>query len=208
MDILKKERNRVLKPGVLLLTIFFFFGKSFAQPAQDEQFLIDYNLEYNISENGETNVIHKTTITNIQNDVIPTTYSFSAKQLEIYDVSVQTNGKEVNPKVEKKDGETMVSVTIKDYAIGKGRQNIILLKYKTKSIAIKSGEIWNIYIPKIQALEGISGYDVKISIPKSFGNKVYISPAPEIQKDEEGNFIFLFTKNNFQSTGISAAFGD
>ena len=208
VDTFKNKRNHVLKPGVLLLTIFFLFGKSFSQPAEEEQFLIDYNLEYNISENGETNVIHKTTITNIQNDVIPTTYSFSAKQLEIYDVSAQTNGKEVNPKVEKKDGETMISVTIKDYTIGKGRQNTISLNYKTKSVAVKSGEIWNIYIPKIQTFEGISRYDVKISIPKSFGNKVYISPTPEIQKDEGENFVFLFTKNNFQSTGISAAFGD
>ena len=68
VDTFKNKRNHVLKPGVLLLTIFFLFGKSFSQPAEEEQFLIDYNLEYNISENGETNVIHKTTITNIQND--------------------------------------------------------------------------------------------------------------------------------------------
>jgi len=200
-----KSKKFILKAIIIICTIFLSCGKSLAQ---GDQFSIDYILEYDINENGETDVIHKAIITNLQNDVIPTIYTFSAKQLKIYDVSAKTNEKDTNPKVEEKNGETVISATIKDYAIGEGRQNTIILNYKTKSIAVKSGKIWNIYIPKIQAPEKASGYNIKISVPQSFGSKVYISPAPELQKEEDGKIAFYFTKENIQSSGISAAFGE
>lgn len=184
----------------------FLFFSPFSK-ALNEQFLIDYNLDYDIYESGETSVTQISTITNLQNDVIPTSFSFSAKRLEIYDVSEETNGKDTIPKIDENNDDTTISVTIKDYAIGKGRQNKITLKYKTKSIATKSGNIWNINIPKIQIPDTATLYDVKLTIPKSFGPKIYISPTPTIEKTDENNNIFYFTKDTFQSTGITAGFG-
>ncbi len=191
---------------LLIYFLIFLFLSPFSK-ALNEQFLIDYNLDYDIDESGETTVTQISTITSLQNDVIPTSFSFSAKQLEIYDVSAETNGKETIPRLNQENNDTTISVTIKDYAIGEGRQNKITLKYKTKSIATKSGNIWNISIPKIQIPELTSVYDIKITVPKSFGEKVYLSPTPTIEKSDENNNIFYFTKDTFQSTGISAGFG-
>ena len=190
-----------------VIFILIFFSLSPFSAAQEEQFSVDYNLDYNIDENGETTIIQIATITNLRNDVIPTSFSFSAKQLEIYDVSAETNGKVTVPKLNEENNNSTISVTIKDYAIGEGRQNKITLKYKTKSIAVKSGNIWNINIPKIQIPDTTTLYDVKLTVPKSFGSKVYVSPTPTIEKNDEKSNIFYFTKDTFQSTGISAGFG-
>ncbi len=175
---------------------------------QESQFLVDYNIEYSIQETGETKVTQTSTITNLKNDVIPTTYTFAAKQLKIYDVSAETNGKESQVKIEETKDETLISVTIENYAIGEGRQNNIILIYKTKSIANKTGKIWNIYIPRIQIPDTTSKYDVKLSIPASFGSKIYLSPTPVIEKIEGTSNNYYFTKEIFKTNGITAAFGE
>ena len=176
--------------------------------AQGEQFLIDYDINYKIGENGVTSITHQAIITNLQNDVIPTVYTFAAKQIKIYEVTSTTNDKKVEAKIEQKEDENLVSVTLENYAIGEGRQNTISLNYKTDDIASRSGKIWNIYIPKIEIPETTTLYNVRLSIPKSFGRKIYLSPTPVIEKDEGDNKIYYFTKETFKSTGIIAAFGD
>ncbi|NMB91526.1 transglutaminase domain-containing protein [candidate division WWE3 bacterium] len=179
-----------------------------AHADQESQFLIDYDIEYNIQEAGDTNVVQTATITNLKNDVIPTTYTFATKQLEIYDVEAETNNKSSQVRTEDKNGETLISVTISNYAIGEGRQNEIKLSYKTKNIATKTGKIWNIYVPKIQIPDTTTKYDVKLLIPISFGSKIYLSPTPVIEKKEGSNNTFYFTKEIFKTNGISAAFGE
>ncbi len=195
-----------IKPLFLFLLAFILLKPVSA--FDDPQFSINYDIKYTVEETGETSVTQEAIITNLRNDMIPTTYTFSARQLKIYDVSSTTNEKNSEVRIEEKEDENIISVTIENYAIGEGRQNKVVLNYKTKSVAGKSGEIWNIYIPKIQIPETTSLYNVKISIPASFGPKIYLSPTPAIEKIEDGNSVFYFTKEGFQSTGISGAFGE
>jgi transglutaminase-like putative cysteine protease len=176
--------------------------------AQEKQFLIDYDLDYQIGEEGNTSVTQKAVITNLQNDVIPTTYTFSANQLKISNVNAVTNGEEANVNIEGKGNENLISVVIENYSIGEGRQNTISLRYDTNDIASKSGKIWNIYVPRIQIPETTTLYNVKLSVPKSFGEKIYLSPTPVIEKDEEDTKVYYFTKETFNTTGIIAAFGE
>jgi transglutaminase-like putative cysteine protease len=202
---LLEKRLKFYLPLLVMLLVSFFPERT---RAQKEQFLIDYDINYEIEDNGVTSITHRAIITNLQNDVIPTVYTFAPKQLNIYDVYSTTNDEEVEPKIEHGDKESLVSVTLEDYAIGEGRQNTISLNYKTDDIASKSGKIWNIYIPKIEIPETTTLYNVRLSIPKSFGQKIYLSPSPVIEKDEAENKIYYFTKETFKSTGIIAAFGE
>lgn len=190
--------------AVVLSVLFFNTTPTYAE---NSQFIVDYNIQYSVTEAGETVVIQTSTITNLKNDTVPTVYTFSAKQLKIYDVSAVSNGKDAKPRIEQKNDETLVSVDINKYAIGEGRQNTITLTYKTKDIATKSGNIWNINVPRIQIPDTTSRYDVKLSIPASFGPKIYLSPTPVIEKKEGNNLAYYFTKETFQLTGITASFG-
>lgn len=196
--------TRIFRIFLFLFTSMIIHTNSFAQ----EEFSIDYNLDYKIQGNGETIINHQAEITNLRNDVIPTTYTFSTQQLKIYDVTAETNGKKSGPKNETKGEDTIVSVVIVDYAIGEGRRNKINLDYKTKDIAKKSGLVWNIFIPQIQIPEKTTMYNIKISVPKSFGPKIFLSPTPVIEKTEDDSYTYYFTKESLQSSGIIATFGD
>ena len=48
------------------------------------------------------------------------------------DVVATVNGKEITPKVISKDQETQIELMLSNAAIGEGRQNTIVLNYKTK----------------------------------------------------------------------------
>lgn len=197
-----------LASKVFALVFFTLFLAKTTNAANDYQFSIDYSINYTVLETGETSVLQKTIITNLVNEVIPTTYTFSAKQMKIYNVSAETNGKSSVVNTEETKGDTLISVTISNYFIGKGRQNEINLKYITRSIAQKNGNIWNINIPKIQVPETTTLYDVHLSIPASFGPKIYLSPTPITEKRESNATSFSFNKGSFTTSSITAAFGE
>ena len=200
-----KNISKTLITTILAINIFLI--STIIYKAEASQFIIDYKSEYSIDESGEAEVVHNATITNLQNDVIPMNYTLSAMDSDIYDVSAETNGKETEPRLKQDENSTNITVTIKDYSIGEGRQNQITIKYKSKGVAVKSGNIWNIYIPKIQIPDDTTAYDVKMSVPESFGSKVFLTPEPTIEKKEDSKNVFYFTKDTLESTGISAAFG-
>jgi len=173
-----KNISKTLITTILAINIFLI--STIIYKAEASQFIIDYKSEYSIDESGEAEVVHNATITNLQNDVIPMNYTLSAMDSDIYDVSAETNGKETEPRLKQDENSTNITVTIKDYSIGEGRQNQITIKYKSKGVAVKSGNIWNIYIPKIQIPDDTTAYDVKMSVPESFGSKVFLTPVPTI----------------------------
>lgn len=190
----------------LLFSILLVSGKVLA--SENNQFSINYDLEYDVLETGETQVTQNTTITNLKNDYVPTNYSFTAKHMKIYDVEAITNDKKSEAVVETRDDETLISVSINDYAIGEGRQNYISFKYKTTDIAKKTGKIWNIYIPRIQIPETTTLYNVRLLIPEDFGPKIYLSPTPVIERYENNKNTYYLTKETFVENGITAAFGE
>ncbi|HLD50912.1 hypothetical protein A3K34_02775 [candidate division WWE3 bacterium RIFOXYC1_FULL_40_10] len=175
--------------------------------AFEAQFATEYLVDFSIQQNGETQVNQQINITNLKDDVIATSYSFTIKYFEIFDVSAQANGNKATPKVETSGNETTIVVNIDDYVIGKGRQNKIELTYKTLDIATKVGEVWNINIPKTQLNNDTSSYNVTLEVKESLGPKIFISPVPDTEKSSDGNHVFNFTKESLRNTGISASFG-
>lgn len=172
-----------------------------------KQFLTDYAISYEIQPTGETQVIQNITITNLKSDVIATNFSHTLFQLDVYEITATVNNKNVDPKVEKKDQETQISLLISGGAIGEGRQNKIVLRYKTKNIATKTGDIWNIYIPKTQMSDATSAYNVTLAVPEVLGPKLYVSPLPVVEKNSTNVTTYSFTKEILSDKGITAAFG-
>jgi len=180
---------------------------SFSYALNEKQFTVDYDISYRIQENGIAQVEQNVTLTNLKNDVVPTSYSFSAKDMKIIDVSAESNDNKVSVELNTGDEDPGFAVPISDQLIGKGKQNKIKVSYKTEGLVVKNGDVWNIYVPKIQIPDSTEIYNVKVYVPKKFGPKMYFSPTPIVEKEEESDFIYYLTKNTFKGAGISAAFG-
>ena len=52
-----------------------------------------------------------------------------------------------------------------------------------------------------------SNYKVSVTIPKQMGNKLFISPEPQSEKQIEKATIYAFDKESLKDKGITAAFG-
>lgn len=199
-------RNAILKTAVALFLITALGRPAYSQT--EENFIINYDIRYDVQASGETVVTQNTTITSLKNNVVPTTYSFKTKYMDIYDISAETNGKKAEARKEtpSKD-ETTVVVPFSTYSIGEGKQNIVALTYKTKGIASKVGDVWNIYIQGIDVPETTTIYNIVLSVPDSMGPKIFVSPNPATEKYEGGKTVYTFVKENYSSKGITAAFG-
>lgn len=196
--------KRFYKVFITLTVVPFFF----IQARADENFIINYDIRYEIQENGETLVTQNTTITSLKSDVVPTTYTFKTKYMDVYDIAAETNGKKTEVRKDTSgNSDVTVIVPFSTYSIGEGKQNTVELTYKTKGIASKVGDVWNIYIQGIDTPETTTIYNIVLSVPESMGPKIFVSPAPTSEKFENGKNIYYFAKENFTAKGVSAAFG-
>lgn len=173
-----------------------------------EQFQTSYDVEYEINENGETQVRQDITLLNLRDDVVATNYSLSIKHIAISDIEAEDGKGKMNVS-EKVDQDTkIITLDFNENVIGKGRNNTFEFDYKTNDIAKKIGNIWNINIPQISNLQAVKKYDVSLKIPKTFGPNIYISPKP-CKKDTNDNFyIYTFDREHLENEGISGTFGN
>jgi transglutaminase-like putative cysteine protease len=175
--------------------------------AQEHQFLTEYDIIYSIQPNGETFVTQRVTITNLENDVIATSYTITINNLEVYDISATSAGEEIDVNSKSEDHETTLTANFKEYIIGEGRQNSLTLNYKSRDIASQIGEIWNINIPKTELSTTTTLYNIRVEVPHAFGPKIYLSPEPTVTEGEENKNTYYFVKESIEDIGITASFG-
>jgi transglutaminase-like putative cysteine protease len=173
-----------------------------------EQFATSYDVTYDIDQTGETSITQKISITNLQNDVIATSYTLSINNMDIYDITGNDAEGKLEISNQSHGATTTLNTKFNEQIIGEGRTLDWELKYKSKDIATKVGEVWNIHIPKIDTPDSVEKYDVALAIPENFGPKVYISPQPVLEETELGTTKLIYNKEILQGKGISASFGE
>ncbi len=172
-----------------------------------EQFSTDYNIEYTINQNSETLVNQKVKITNLKDDVTATSYSLQVKQMQIYEVSARDKEGEMEITQTTENDMTTIKALFNENVVGKDRSNEFTFSYKTKDIASKVGEVYNINIPKAGGLEIAKTYNITLNVPDTYGPKIFVSPQPITEQHENGQYILEFNKEILNSQGISASFG-
>jgi len=172
-----------------------------------EQFATEYDVTYEIQPNGEVLVTQDISIINLENDVVATNYAITIDGADIYEVIAEDSEGDLEPETVTENGITKVSVTFNEQVIGKDRSLDWKLEYKTRDLASKVGEVWNINIPRVEVLDSTKSYNVSLILPKSFGPKIYISPDPVEETEDETSYIFIFDKDRLQQNGVTASFG-
>ena len=173
-----------------------------------DEFKTEFDVTYDSKQNGETQVTQDITITNLKDDVIATNYSLTLKQMLIYDLQATDQIGQMEIINEQDNDTTSIKVLFNENIIGKDRSNNFTLKYKTKDIATKIGEIYTVRVPKIADLDIIREYKVRLIIPNSFGPNIFITPEPKLLKKEDNRTEYTFTKEVLENKGISASFGE
>lgn len=196
---------RLIKVLIITLLITYLFHPAYAQ--ENPPFLTNYNVEYSIDKTGETQINQKVSILNLEKDVVATNYTLSIRKMNIFDLKADASRGDIEIK-EDKSGDTIdVDLTFEETVIGEGQSNDFEINYKSYDIASKTGEVWNINVPKVNLLASTKEYNVQLKVPKDFGPEIFVSPKPLLKEDSENYIIYNFNKNTLEKNGITASFG-
>ena len=173
-----------------------------------EEFSTGYDTTYEINPLGTTKVTQTIKITNKQKDVIATHYSLIIRQMRVFDVKLLGDSKGTEIEVENKDNTTTIKATFSDYAIGQYKSKDFTVTYNTTDVVSKVGDVWNVNIPKIQNLDNVDDYNIKLIVPRELGPVIYLSPTP-LSKEEDDKFAtYYFNKVLLNNIGVDGAFGN
>ncbi len=191
---------------VVIVALFFaiFTPKNvFAQ----EEFIIDVNVNYSVQSTGITKVTHTITLENAQSNLYAQSYLLSLENIEPLKPVSYEGEKQLTLTKTESDDTISLQVEFDNAVVGKGKTRTFTISFEESSFASRTGEVWEISIPRLSESNDFRSYNVNLVVPSSFGNEAYISPNPNNVEASGNTIAYSFNKDSIQETGISAGFG-
>lgn len=174
----------------------------------ENEFAVDANVTYKVQDSGKTQVIHDIILENNFSTLYATTYTLSLENINAESIKVtSTTGSHPTVDTQKEGDRTDIKITFQDSVVGKGAKRHFSISYENGSFAVRTGEVWEISIPRLSDKNSFRNYKVNLVVPPSFGLEAYISPKPDTSEENGGGHTYTFSKDNIIQTGITAGFG-
>jgi hypothetical protein len=187
--------------GVLLL-IF-----SVTTSNAEGEFKTDVDVSYKVQESGITTVTNKITLENLFSDFYATAYTFILDNIKPVNLTAFEGAKKLPLEVKNEGTKTNIVISFPDTKVGRGTKRIFSVSYDDPTIAQRTGEVWEISIPRLSSDSSFSSYNLAFLVPNSFGEEAYMSPNPERKETQDGFKVYTFNKDVVSKTGIMAGFG-
>lgn len=194
-------------PAVIISGFLFlsFFPK--AASAQGE-FLTDYQVNYVSDINGKTNVTQKIVLTNKTANYYADKFELKIGSTKVTDVKASDDAGSLDTNITFENNITIITVKFNQRVIGEGKKLAWTLNYSSSELASKSGQIWEISIPKLASSEDMGDYLATVSVPRVFGPIAFAIPQPNTTQQKADTQEFTFTKDKLTQSGISMSFGE
>jgi len=183
--------------------LFIFPNKALAQ----EDFLVDADILYEVSESGNTKTKLDIKIINAGSDVYAESYTLKLYNINPENSSVLYKGRDIPFKETRVNNDYEYNITFDDIVVGEGSSRSFSVSFSDTSFAKKTGEVWEITVPRISDLNDFRNYAVTLRVPSSFGLASYVTPTYEKVSREEDFTDYFFSKDIGGESGISAGFG-
>lgn len=189
----------------LICSIIFFAISLFSLTAIYAQADIasEVKVFYSVQESGVTEVSYEITLRNIFTDRYAKSYTLQLQGTSPERILVSEGDNPLEFTTEAFEQTKRITITFPDAVVGKDNARTLNVTYIDNSFAHKSGDVWEVSIPRLGSPEAFRSYDVELTVPNSFGDPAYISPEPSAANDH----TFNFNKEQIASAGIQAAFG-
>lgn len=206
-----KAQRYKLKFKILLFTSFSLFiicCSLFVLSANAAgEFDVAYDITYQIESDGSAKVVSDISLTNKLSNVYATEYNLVVEKGEISKVGAWDSQGKIETKIQKGKEQTKINLTFNDQVAGVGKTLRFTLKYELANLAKKSGEVWQVVLPRQADLERFSAFELVLKIPNSFPDLAYVSPLPTHQSKTKDFRLYSFSKQSLGKQGVVAAFG-
>ena len=197
--------------SIALSFVFLLFSiklplASYNTFAQGE-FQTNYKVSYLIDTNGKTDVIQEITLKNKTANYYADKFELKIGSVKAENVQAKDATGPLETSVKFENNTTTIAVRFNQRVIGIDKSLTWTLTYQTGEIATKSGQIWEISIPRLAKSPEIENYEAKISVPTTFGEMAFSVPQPHIFSKQGLKNEFTFSKEQLFESGISMSFG-
>ncbi len=192
-----------------LLILFLFILIIFILPTDiysASNIGINIKSTYRVGLAGEVNVTYEIDIVNLKSEVYTKQYSLDLLSIKPRDITVIYNDKNINYDLYTNGTNSKINIAFEDDVVGKDKFRKIFINFKEDYIAVKSGNIWEISIPKILDISQINNYNCDIYIPKLLGDEAYISPYTK-RIENDSFYIYSYSNTDLIKDGISIGLG-
>lgn len=193
---------------LLFFVIFGLFLYLAPQKVEaDGEFQTDYNVTYKVDDAGQTEVTQTITLENKTANYYADKFELKIGSIKVEDVKAQDGIGPIEPQVKFEENVSIISLKLNERVIGLGKKVTISLTYTSSELATKSGQIWEVSIPKLAKSQDLNNYSAQLSVPTSFGPVAFSVPQPKTQSETARVQTFNFDKEQLTSSGISMSFG-
>ncbi len=171
-----------------------------------KNFSISLHSTYTVTANGKTIVEQKFIIKNKNPELFISKYGIVISSTNITNVEVSNNGKTIESLISKQKGQTSIGVTFDEKVVGEGKTNELIIRYTDSDIALISGKVLEVNIPKLSDHYQYQSYQLELRIPSIFDTPSRINPSNfSLKQDGDYNVI---TYSDLKDQSISAIFGN
>ncbi len=200
---IKKTVTSIFLLFLLIFTLSFKISKA--------QNYFDVSLEstYIFSDEGNCFIKDSFEIENNYTEKYLPSFEYTIKNTAVENISVVYGESTLIPIVESDDVSINVKINFDDKVLGKGSKRIFSIQYEIKNLASKTGDVWELSIPKNEDLLLYKNFKTVLIIPQTYGEEAYISPNySEKQMLENNNIQYVFNKEELQNSRIVIGFGE
>lgn len=193
-----------------ILKIYFIFLFLFIKTDNvlaEGEFTSNCSVLYTINENGIATVEHNISLYNNQTDIYAKSYDFYLENIIPQNPKVIYKGQTINPNLEISDQSARFNFDFPDIVVGKNKVRNFNIVYNYPGFAQKTGEIWEINIPKLSPDAEFNDFNLTLKVPIIFGQEAYITPRPQGISKDDSFYIYTFNKKQLLDTTINAGFG-
>src|SRR3990167_8014867 len=192
-----------------LIPLFFaiFFLTLPPNILADGEFQTDYDVNYKVDENGQTEVIQTITLENKTANYYADKFELKIGSIKVESVKAQDGIGAIEPQVKFEENVSTIALKLNERVIGLGKKVTINLSYTSAELATKSGQIWEVSIPRLANSPDLNNYSAQMTVPISFGPVAFAVPEPKTQTETAKAQTFTFDKDQLTSSGISMSFG-
>lgn len=197
----------MLKKCLLFLFTLCLLLVSTKDTFSEGEFKTSVDVNYEVRLTGITHVIQNISLENLYSEYYADSYTLTLKNIATDNLSATENGQNLNYQIKKTGDETTININFDKPVVGKSQTRHFSVGFDNPNFAQRTGEIWEISIPRLQNDTAFNVYNMSLTIPKSFGNEAFISPKPASVTLFGTNTIYRFDKASIERTGVSAGFG-
>ncbi len=189
------------------LASLILFGNTPSAQASEE-FSISSKINYRASLDARMKVSHEVALTNKLSNVYAQEYSFTIEGGSPTNIYAWDELGSIDYQAFVQPELTRISLPLNQEVVGKDKTLRFGLSYNKDDLIKKTGDVWEVLIPKFVNSEKDESLSVFLEVPKDFGHLAFISPTPISQEVNDDYQTFLFSQEQVGRSGVIAAFGE